>query len=307
MNDRQELARLLPGPVERDLPSGRSHHLQEFVMSEIHRDLRRPVRRRPLRLATTAVAATAVAAVVAAAVVAGVGAGGDPGDGTVPTTSSGQQILLAAAATAQRQPEGAAAYWHVKIISRDAEQRVTWELENWFDREGRSWLRSGKTGDKVVEVPGGVKYTLGRPEVGFDQLQNLPTTPDALKTWIIEAANTVPPKDPSRPLTAQEKDRRVLYGLISVVSQLPAPPKVRAAAFQAIAAYPNVTSLGPVEGGQGLRISFAEDWQVRLVIDPVAAQVRETDLFVTPGGALHWSAEGGSVTLHAEWTDSLPG
>jgi hypothetical protein len=28
-----------------------------------------------------------------------------------------------------------------------------------------------------------------------------------------------------------------------------APPKVRAAAFQAIAAYPNVTNLGPVEYG----------------------------------------------------------
>ena len=37
---RKELARLVPGTVERDLPGDRHHQLQEFVMREIHRDLR---------------------------------------------------------------------------------------------------------------------------------------------------------------------------------------------------------------------------------------------------------------------------
>ena len=62
-------------------------------------------------------------------------------------------------------------------------------------------------------------------------------------------------------------------GLISLVSQLPAPPKVRAAAFQAIASYPNVKSLGAVKGGQGLLISFGEGTPASLVVDPATSQI----------------------------------
>ena len=58
-NDRAELARLLPRPVERDLPSDRHQRLQEFVMSRIHQDLRsaeqaprRSPKRRPVFLAS---------------------------------------------------------------------------------------------------------------------------------------------------------------------------------------------------------------------------------------------------------------
>jgi hypothetical protein len=78
---REELGRLVPGTVERDLPGDRHHQLQEFLMSEIHRDLRttrpRTSARRPV-LVTAALTAAATAAIAAAVV--GVVATGDSGD-----------------------------------------------------------------------------------------------------------------------------------------------------------------------------------------------------------------------------------
>jgi hypothetical protein len=53
-----------------------------------------------------------------------------------------------------------------------------------------------------------VRYTLGAPDVSFQQLQELPTSPDTLKAWLTEAMKQ-----------------------------------------RAITAYPNVASLGPVDGG----------------------------------------------------------
>jgi hypothetical protein len=100
-----------------------------------------------------------------------------------------------------------------------------------------------------------------------------------------------------------------LDGLISLVSQLPAPPKVRAAAFQAIASYPNVKSLGAVKGGQGLLISFGEGTPASLVVDPATSQTRETNFFVSADGARYSSAGSGAdlgFALVAEWTNLVP-
>src|SRR5688500_7721058 len=107
-NDRAELARLLPRPVERELPGERHRQLQEFVMNEIHRDLRTtgPAPRRPLlrRSVLVTSALTAVAAVAAAIGVAVTGTGtGTTGDDPTPpgpAILSGQELLLAAADTA---------------------------------------------------------------------------------------------------------------------------------------------------------------------------------------------------------------
>ena len=64
-NERAELARLLPEPVERDLPSDRRLQIQEFVMSHIHQDLqaaeqapRRSPKRRLVLLASAVAAVT---------------------------------------------------------------------------------------------------------------------------------------------------------------------------------------------------------------------------------------------------------
>lgn len=131
--------------------------------------------------------------------------------------------------------------------------------------------------------------------------------PAALKASIDQIISNGDVRSSGGDLTAtQQKQQAVLESLISLVSQLPAPQKVRAAAFRAIAAYPNVTSLGHVDGGLGLRITFAELPAARIVIDPASAQVRRTDFIVSPDGSLQFAAGRGDFTLTSEWTDTLP-
>jgi hypothetical protein len=325
-NDREELARLLPAPAERDLPGDRHHQLQEFVMSEIQRDPRvtaaaprRPLMRRSVLVAS---ALTAVAAVAAAI---GIAATGQSGDGPVPpgpvppgrAPQSGQELLLAAANTALRQPAGTGRYWHVKVVTKDAAKKVKNGYETWSDRDGVNWILFADSAPDPSNPggggPGQGPRTTGKPMkwgdrgfsvcsvyITFTELQNLPTAPDALKAAIARIHT-----DKDAP--ADQLEERVLYGLIALVSQLPAPPAVRAAAFQAIAAYPGVVNLGPVDGGVALRIS--QGWgpdPARLVIDPVAAQIRETDVVVVFNQVTQ-STDGGSSTITAGWTDSLPG
>jgi hypothetical protein len=85
--------------------------------------------------------------------------------------------------------------------------------------------------------------------------------------------------------------------LISLLWQVPAPPAVRAAAFEALAAWPGVKSLGPVKGGVGLLIKLrrvpAADWP-RLVVDPATALVRS-------------EGDAKAITvIHTRWTNRLP-
>ncbi|MER5624710.1 hypothetical protein ABT061_27125 [Streptosporangium sp. NPDC002544] len=90
----EELARLLPVPVERDLPAGRRRLLKEFVMQEIQQDTRprERVGRRLLRRPAFLVPALAAAAALAVAVPVFV-SGGSPAyavarnpDGTIHIT-----------------------------------------------------------------------------------------------------------------------------------------------------------------------------------------------------------------------------
>jgi hypothetical protein len=261
-NERRELARLLPELVERDLPSDRHQRLQEFVMSQIHQDLRsaeqppsRSPKRRPVLLAT---ALTAVAAATAAVVIGIGGSGGSGGGSVTPaaTSLSARQVLLAAAVTAERTPESSGTYWYVKTVLAGSKDSKSLQWENWTQRGGRTWFRGDKSGGKVVEIARPIPFRLGGPDVSFEQLQKLPTEPDTLKSWIAEALKHSDVRTSAGRPDANMQKQFVFDGLISLVSQLPAPPKVRAAAFRAIASYPNVRSLGAVKGGQGLQFSL---------------------------------------------------
>ncbi|GAB2816343.1 CU044_5270 family protein [Actinoallomurus bryophytorum] len=340
-SDRDELARLLPEPAERDLPSGRHQRLQEFVMSQIHQDLRPAERaprrsRRPVLLAGALVAAAAVAAV---AVVIGTGgpgrSGGDSIAPAVPTLS-GRQVLLAAATTAERKPAGSGTYWYVKTVSADGDDGRPLQWESWTRHDGQTWFRGEKSGGKVVKEALTIPFRLGGPDVSFERLQKLPTRPAALKTWIADSVKHSDVRTSAGRPDAAEQKNMVFDGLVSLVSLLPAPPKVRAAAFRAIASYPNVENLGPVKGGQGLRFSSSpvrpsapapspstedqaewardqalkakaergQDDDARLVIDLATSQIRETNFFVTADGA-EYRAPGGA-TLVTGWTNVLP-
>jgi hypothetical protein len=319
-NDHDELARLLPAPPERELPSGRHRQLQEFVMNHIQQDQRaapRP-RRTPRRLAylTSALATGAVAAVAAVAVVAA---------STAPAAApaSGQEILLAAATAAENTPEGTGTYWYVKVTSTGSRNGESWQDETWTARDGRTWQRSRyqnpaaesatpsafpsrESDGKVVEVPQPNPFSLGGAKVTIEQLQALPTQPAALTARIAELVRSSDIQTSAGKLTAAQQRQSVFEGLVSLVSLLPAPPSVRAAALRAMASYPNVTDLGAVDGGRGLLVSFYPgERPARLVIDPQTGQLRRSDVLVmTFGGTL--TSDGGTFAVTAEWTNTLP-
>src|SRR2546423_13739015 len=96
MNDREELARLLPVPGERDLPAGRKQILKEHLMTELRQPSTRRTRksrtrtirlgaRHPRRLAAAAgLAAAAITATAVAVAVVMTAGTAPPGPGAGP-------------------------------------------------------------------------------------------------------------------------------------------------------------------------------------------------------------------------------
>jgi hypothetical protein len=264
------------------------------------------------------------AAVTAVAVVVASGAAGPAARSNSPAVQlSGRQILLAAATAAAARPAGSGTYWYVKTSWSAFGYKDSEEV--WTRLDGQTWLRGGKTYGKLIneasiqvtptnparfDVAGhrDLEQLEGLPPIqqksnpsaGFaaageatlKQLQKLPASPADLKAWIV-ALNRNFRIATGDPVPEREA---VFESLLDLVSGVPAPPAVRAAAFRVMASLPGVTSLGPVSGGQGLRISLSGKQYATLVVDPATSQVR---------GPLTFS-NGNSVSVIAEWTSQLP-
>jgi hypothetical protein len=101
----------------------------------------------------------------------------------------------------------------------------------------------------------------------------------------------------------------IAMALGKLLWDVPVSPAVRAAALRALASMPNVTSLGRVDGGEALRISFpppaADKYpggklpdgadHLTLVIDPA------TSMLVS-----FTNYQGTILVLGAEWTYEMP-
>jgi hypothetical protein len=210
----------------------------------------------------------------------------------------------------------------VKVLSSGAANGESWVAETWTARDGRTWTREtyrnpgvpspspsavAQGGSEITELSPPNPYRLGGAAVTLEQLRALPTEPAALRARIENLITNGGVRTSAGRLTAAQRQRAVFEGLVSLVSQLPAPPDVRAAAFRAFTSYPAVESIGAVDGGQGLLISFvAGEPPARLVIDPATAQIRRTNVVVLADGGTMAAAEGGTFTLTAEWTATLP-
>ena len=274
-----------------------------------------------------------VAGAKAAAIVAGVsftvGSGAkapaaSQGRGAAASQLSARQILLAAATTAAARPAGSGTYWYVRTTT--SEPGFYYSEEKWMRPDGQAWVLGGKSGGKLLkysdQLPrGATPFTLaGNPgafsslegvptetypsvpyawrvgDVTFRQLQHLPTSPAGLKAWLVafnrnfDSLNGTP--DPHH--------WGVFDSLTILVAELPAPPRVRAAAFGVIASLPNVTSLGAVNGGQGLLVSLDRHLHATLVVDPATSQVRYT---LTASGTAQSPS---SVSEIGWWTNHLP-
>jgi hypothetical protein len=300
MDDLQMLGTLLARPdPSHDVVDRRRHQLQKAM--------RGPVRKRRTGWLAGGLGLTAAAAAAAVVVASGTTAPtATPNSPPAAVQPSARQILLAAATTAERTPEGTGTYWFVKTVIRHSKDSKPSQGESWTRRDGQSWFRGEKSHGKLIKTFNPSPFRLGGPDVSFEQLQKLPTDPAALKAWIADALKHSDVRTSSGRPDANIQKQIIFDGLSSLVSQLPAPPKVRAAAFRAIASYPNVTSLGAVKGGQGLLISLREGRQARLVVDPATSRVRDTNFFVSANGAEAWLPSTGSATIVAEWTNLLP-
>lgn len=125
--------------------------------------------------------------------------------------------------------------------------------------------------------------------VSFGQLQGLPTSPAALKARLTALA---------RKPALLTGPAAVFESLINVVTELPAPPRVRAAAFRALATLPIVIKVVTVDGHPGLRMSTTRfSWlrSATLVVDPATSQVQTVV-----------NAEGGSMSITAGWVNRIP-
>ena len=220
-----------------------------------------------------------------------------------------QQILLTAAASAERAPAGSGIYWYVRVRWASGGTNKLYLSESWTRRDGQTWIRNQKTGERPFKLPRSPgtlgPFFLGGRELTFGQLQKLPAHPRALTRWIVNNASRHGGKtggpSPSNARTRQD----IFDSLTSLLSELPAAPRVRATAFRSLASLPGVTSLGPVGGGQGVRFTLLGGERATLIIDPSTGQIRATNFFVDNQGAEYWQ-QIPNATITGRWTDTLP-
>jgi hypothetical protein len=229
------------------------------------------------------------------------------------TQVSGQQILLAAATVAEDKPAGTGAYWHVKKSDpvpswTDGSTRMQ-ILNEWTAHDGTEYVMpENATGVFQTTKRGG--FQVGASHLTYGQLEQLPTDPAALKAWITDSFSHPSGQGALKAdISAEAMPGRVANSLSQLLWAVPAPPAVRAAALRALASMPSVTNLGPMDGGQALRISFpppptdnfpngklpAGAGEIRLVIDP------ETSMLLS-----QTNYQGTFKILTAEWTNEMP-
>ena len=109
-------------------------------------------------------------------------------------------------------------------------------------------------------------------DLTFGQLQRLPSDPEALRAWLIRIAK----HDLDASAGAAVVDLNVENELADLLVYPPVPPRVRAAAFRALADMPGVMSIGPTHdelgrAGIGIELQPAHGVAVLGGGGPVAA------------------------------------
>lgn len=296
MDDLQMLADALAAPEPSRAVADRSRR-------RLQRRMRDAAPRRRIGWAASGSSLAGAAAAAAVVLWSGVASpGGTPGE----PAPSAARVLLAAATTAARTPEGRGAYWHVatRVAGPGGSGAVV--AGTWVGRDGTTWMRGTKTRGRLVRLTQPRPFRLAGLPLTVARLRRLPTRAAALTAWIADAVRHGGGRTSAGRPGPELRRVAVVGSLTALVSQLPAPPRVRAAAFRALAALPGVRSLGAVAGGQGLTIPLPGG-RARLVVDPATSRVRGTSFLVTADGAETWLPATRSATVRAGWTDRLPG
>jgi len=279
MNDLETLrSALLPDEPSQDVVDRSRHRLRNHMLGGRRR------RVRPLAIGAGLVATAAVAAGVV--VVTRPAAPVETPPRAVAPVETGPAVLLAAATAAERAHVGTGKYWHTTTKVGKA----TWEY--WTTTDGQEWYRGENTHGKAEPMPRARPIRInGGDDVTLSTILTLPPDPAALRAWLTAGLTR-------HGLPANQLGFAVLGGLIGLVSTVPSPPAVRAAAFRAIAAYPGVHALDD----RSVRLPGGG----RLVVDPATGQVDSSSVFLDWTGKPATNGNGDTYAVSGEWTDDLP-
>jgi hypothetical protein len=277
-DDLRALGALLakPGPSSQTVERGR-HQLQQAILRPASRRRAMTGPRRTRRLAAGA-GLTAAAAVAATVVLVPSGP-----HNAASVSLSARQVLLAAATAAAAQRPVSGTYWHVEEAFDSQEPAYRHTQDTWTVRDGAFWV-ADPAGTGVLPLGGPGGFSVASSFLTFKQLQGLPQRPAALKAWVTHSFEHPAYVQLGVP-TASVLPGYVAITLVHLLTDMPVPPGVRAAAFGALASMLNVKSLGHVDGGQALLITG----HVEVVIDTATAQVRsiitaqQTETVMTEG------------------------
>jgi hypothetical protein len=286
-----ELKVLLEAWGEPAPPSEVARHAARAALIERKQRAGTAARRRKKTWLACGVGVSAAAAAAAVAVLAGTSlpAPARPAGHFATAQMGARQILLAAAVKVLHRQPGS--YWHYKMTVRMTNEIPPATYESWIARDGRFWnpaeypagCPAGPAG-VVLNGPGWAGFSLGPSDgsLTYERARHLPTDPAKLAAWF----------------AAYSQDESFIAdGLEALEYMVPAPPAVEAAAFRALAALPGVTSLGPVTGGVGLKITYSPaegNWE-KLVIDPATGELRSLTNYKSV-----------TTITSAAWTNQLP-
>lgn len=297
MDDLRMIETLLtkPGPSEEVTVRGRERLREETAGT---------AKRRRLTWRVTAPVAALAAAATAAAVIFADGSPTATPNGPPAVTASGRQILLAAAVAAETRPAGTGTYWHVKTVYSD--QRSSESRESWTRRDGREYVRNDS--GPVVRIHGSPSaFGMMGGQLTYAQIQRLPADPAALKAKLAGMIRTGLDGRLAGHVVGVGKDPLLIQSLTDLLARVPAPPKVRAAAFRAIASLPGVSRAGSAPNGQTLLI-HGDAGDVRMVVDPATSLVRGYTAAPPSPLPRHgaWLGKQSVMFPAAEWTSTLP-
>ncbi|MEU7900241.1 CU044_5270 family protein [Nonomuraea sp. NPDC049152] len=266
------------------------------VVARRRQELRRSMRRRTPRIGLRWVLVPTAAAAVAAALVI------VPGHvGNSPPVSGARDVLLVAATTAEHTPEGAGTYWHITITREGKPQQ-----EYWYQKDGQVWIKGeGLKGEgKLTHFTDKPQpFAIGPLQMTFEELRQLPTDENGLYEKLKSAVAGSDLRTSAGRLSDEQQEGATMETLLSLISEAPVSPEVRAAAYRALAARPGAQDLGDADGGRRLQVPVL-DGQETLIIDPETGQLRSTSVWAPLMGGI--ARSDGPVTIATEWTDHLP-
>ncbi|MEE1798945.1 CU044_5270 family protein [Streptomyces sp. JV176] len=304
--EREELARLLPAPAERDLPPGRHLHRKDTLMRLIDQDGDRATARPRPRLLRPAVLLPAAGLALGGVLLTTLAVTGQDrapapsaaGTGSQATAPRGAAVLLdrvaSAAAKKGEQKVTDDQFVYVKTLQTRNDGAFDGPVKLTEPRDREVWM-SQKAGPVIdvglihedgsyfpitVGVPDGepaVGYPAGLNRPTYTWLASLPTDPDAL---LRRLTTEITRDQDARDTPAEERDQAqdTFDAIGELLRETLMPPKTAAALYQAAAKIPGVTVDPDAVDAAGRRgIGVARDdtragWRTAWIFDPTTLE-----------------------------------